>query len=132
LSKKNDELRFLTDELIISHRIKNLVSLIQAIARQTMQQTTSRDDFEARFSGRMGALSRSLDLLIDDDWRGARIDDLVRLELALFGRIDGFQISAKGPTLVLNAKAARNLSLALHELATNASRSPVGSWPRNR
>jgi len=120
VKRENEHLHFITDEL--SHRIKNLVAVIQSIARQTMHQTTTKDDFEARFSGRMEALGRSLDLLIADDWRGVRIDELVRLELASFGVLDGRHISVKGPPLDLNPEAARIIGLALHELATNASK----------
>ena len=70
--RENEQLRFVTEEL--RHSIKNLLAIIQSIARQTMQQTATSDDFEVRFSGRLGALGRSLDLLIDDNWHGARID----------------------------------------------------------
>lgn len=130
VKKENAQLRVITDEL--SHRIKNLVAIIQAIARQTMHQTTTKDDFEARFSGRLGALSRSLDLLIVNDWHGARIDELVRLELTPFGLLDEVQISVKGPPLGLDPDAARNIGLALHELATNASKYGALSVPEGK
>ena len=128
--QENAQLRVITNEL--SHRIKNLVAIIQSIARQTMHQTTTKGDFEARFSGRLGAFGRSLDLLIANDWRGARIDDLVRLELAAFGVLDGVQISVNGPSLGLNPDAARNIGLALHELATNASKYGALSVPEGK
>ena len=113
---ENAQLRVITNEL--GHRIKNLVAIIQSIACQTMRQTTTKEDFEAQFSGRLGAFGRSLDLLIANDWHGARIDELVRSQLAPFGLLDGVQISVKGPPLGLNPDAARNIGLALHELAT--------------
>jgi two-component sensor histidine kinase len=130
VGRENERLRSIADEL--RHRIKNLLAIIQSIARQTMHQTTSKDDFEARFSGRIGALSRSLDLVISSDWHGARLDDLVRLELASFGALDGAQISVKGPSLGLNPEAARNIALALHELATNASKYGALSVPEGK
>lgn len=118
--RDNERLRSITGEL--SHRMKNLVTIIQAIARQTMHQSATKNDFEVRFSGRLGAFSRSLDLLVANDWHGTRVDELVRLELTTFGMLDGAQISVKGPPLGLNPEAARNIGLALHELATNASK----------
>ena len=97
-----------------------------------MHQTTTKDDFEARFSGRLGAFGRSLDLLIANDWHGARIDELVRLPLTPFGLLDGVQISVNGPPLGLNPDAARNIGLALHELATNASKYGALSVPEGK
>lgn len=120
VEQANERLHSITGEL--NHRMKNLVTIIQAIARQTMHQSTTKEDFEMRFSGRLGAFSRSLDLLVADDWQGMRIDELVRSELTTFGVLDGTQISVKGPPLGLNPEAARNIGLALHELATNASK----------
>jgi two-component sensor histidine kinase len=55
-----------------------------------------------------------------NDWHEARIDELVRLELTTFGALDGAQFSAEGPPIGLQPNAARNIGLALHELATNA------------
>ncbi len=128
--QENAELRVVADEL--GHRIKNLVAVIQSIARQTMKQSSTKEDFETRFSGRLGALGHSLDLLVANDWRSANIDDLVRLELTPFGILDQVQISVKGPSLALSSTAARNIGLALHELATNASKYGALSVPEGR
>jgi two-component sensor histidine kinase len=130
VKRENEQLRCITGEL--GHRIKNLVAIIQSIARQTMHQTATKADFEARFSGRLGAFSRSLDLLVANEWRGARIDELARSELATFGGLDGAQISVSGPPLSLNPEAARNISLALHELATNACKYGALSVPEGK
>jgi two-component sensor histidine kinase len=130
VNQEISELRFVADEL--GHRIKNLVAVIQSIARQTMHQAATKKEFEARFSGRLRAFGHSLDLLIANEWRGAHIDDLVRLELTPFGLLDQPQISVKGPPLALSSIAARNIGLALHELATNASKYGALSVPEGK
>jgi two-component sensor histidine kinase len=127
ITRENEQLRTAANEL--GHRLKNLVAVIQSIARQTMRQSATMSDFEARFSGRLGALGRSLDLLIANDWRGARLDALVRSELATFGSLDGAQISMQGAPLHLKPDAARSIGLALHELATNATKYGALSVP---
>ena len=112
------QLRVVADEL--NHRMKNLVTVVQSIARQTMHESSTKDEFEARFSGRLGAFGRSLDLLIANDWRGARSRRTGAQGVDPFWCPGRAQISVKGPAVDLNAEAARNISLALHELATNA------------
>ena len=66
-----DQLRLLLREL--THRCKNLLAVIHAIARQTASRTRSVDDFLDRFSARLVAIGSSHDLLIADDWHGASL-----------------------------------------------------------
>ena len=86
-------------------------------------------DFQRQFSGRLQGLSRSLDLLIEEKSRGASIADLVRSQLQPFGEIDGVRIVIAGPAVFLNPEATRNIGLALHELATNATKHGALSVP---
>ncbi len=130
MMRENERLRFVTEEL--HHRIKNLVAVVQSIARQTARDTTAGEAFDVRFSSRLGALGRSLDLLISNDWRGARVDELIRSVLTPFGVLYGAQTSFRGPSLDLDADAARNIGLALHELATNASKYGALSVPEGK
>jgi len=102
------------------HRLKNLISVVDAIAHQTA--TKDREDFVERFSDRMQALSANQDLLVRSEWRGVEIDGLVHAQLAHFADLIGSRISADGPMLRLEAKAAQPIGLALHELATNAGK----------
>ena len=69
----------------LSHRSKNLLAIVLAIARQTARHTTSFSDFESRFNSRIQALADAHDLLVEQQWSGAFIDDLVRAQLAAFG-----------------------------------------------
>jgi two-component sensor histidine kinase len=116
--KHEAHLNFVMREL--SHRSKNLLAVVQAMARQTMQHSGDFDDFEGRFMGRLHGLARSHDLLVREDWAGASIRDLVGAQLTPFVREEGASLDISGPDLVLKPDAVQNLGFALFELATNA------------
>jgi PAS domain S-box-containing protein len=104
----------------VSHRAKNMLSVVDAIAHQTA--TKNPQDFVERFSERIQALAANQDLLVRSDWNGVEIDDLVHAQLAHFADLIGSRIAVHGPTLRLNAASAQAIGLALHELTTNAGK----------
>jgi len=104
----------------VNHRAKNMLSLVQAIARQTA--APEPEDFIGRFTERIQALAANQDLLIRNEWQGVDVEDLVRAQLAHFLDLVGSRIAVHGPKLRLNAAAAQAVGLALHELATNAGK----------
>jgi two-component sensor histidine kinase len=111
-------LRLLMREL--THRSKNLLAVIQAMARQTARRSESVDQFTEQFGARLQALATSHDLLIQESWHGASLTDLVRSQLGHYLDREDSQISVKGPSVFLKPEAAQNIGLAMHELATNA------------
>jgi PAS domain S-box-containing protein len=104
----------------MNHRAKNMLGLVQAIARQTA--TRNPEDFVQRFSERIRALAANQDLLIRNEWQGVEVEDLVRAQLAPFADLVGFRIAVQGPKLRVKAAGAQAIGLALHELATNAGK----------
>jgi PAS domain S-box-containing protein len=114
----------------VNHRAKNMLSLVQAIARQT----TAREpvDFSERFTERIQALAASQDLLIRNEWHGADVKDLVLAQFAHFADVVGSRITVHGTKLRLNAAAAQAIGLAMHELATNAGKYGALSTDRGR
>jgi len=106
----------------LTHRTKNLLAVVQAMARQTLTASSSARDFEARFSGRLQGLARSLDILVDENWEGASVTELVRSQLGHYREVIGTRIKLEGPDLRLEPEAAQNIGLALHELSTNSAK----------
>src|SRR5712672_2976416 len=104
----------------INHRAKNMLSLVQAIARQTAAREP--EDFIECFTERIQALAANQDLLIRNEWQGVDVEDLARAQLALFADLVGSRITLNGSPVRLNAAAAQAIGLALHELATNAGK----------
>ena len=113
-------IHFLMREVV--HRSKNLLAVIQAMARQTAATGGTAREFEERFTARLQALAGSHDLLVRDDWRGASARELVRSQLGHYADLIGSRISVEGPDVVLKPEAAQNIGLALHELSTNAAK----------
>lgn len=104
----------------VDHRSKNMLSLIQVIARQTA--SSGEEDFLDRFSKRVQALAAAQDLLFQNSMRTVPIADLVRSQLAHFAELIDERIRISGPSLPLKPDAAQALGMALHELATNAGK----------
>ncbi len=125
-----DQLRLLLREL--THRCKNMLAVIHAIARQTASRTRSVEDFLDRFSARLVAIGSSHDLLIADNWHGASLRMLVEQQLGEHADRFGEQIAIEGEDVMLKPEAVQNLGLALHELATNAQKYGSLSNPRGQ
>jgi two-component sensor histidine kinase/PAS domain-containing protein len=119
--------RFLLQEL--SHRSKNLLSIVQAVADQTLRNCNDLKEFQKRFDGRLRGLAASNTLLASGDWRGTSLSALVELQLAPFVDLPSTRIEIDGPEVDLTAEAAQAIGLALHELATNAVKHGALSVP---
>ncbi len=104
----------------VNHRSKNLLTIVQTIARQTAAADPA--DFIDRFAERIEALASSQDLLVQSEWRGVDLDELIRSQLGPFKTLVDKRIALRGPSLFISASAAQVLGMALHELATNAGK----------
>jgi PAS domain S-box-containing protein len=104
----------------VNHRSKNMLTLVQAVARQTV--ASDPGDFLERFGERVQALAASQDLLVKSGWNGVELGELVRSQLAHFKDLIGSRIELAGPPLAISAPAAQPIGMALHELATNAGK----------
>jgi PAS domain S-box-containing protein len=116
--RQEDHIRLLMRE--VNHRSKNLLTVVQSIARQTASAGPA--DFLERFEHRIAALAASQDLLVKNEWKGVDLEELVRSQLAHFEDLIGRRITLQGPPLFISASAAQAIGMALHELATNAGK----------
>jgi len=119
--------RLLLNEL--NHRVKNTLSTVQSIALQTARQTGAPDAFMTAFEGRLLSLSKTHTTLMNEEWEGAALHDVLEGELLHYG--EG-RIDLHGPAVLLPPRAALALGLVIHELATNASKYGALSSPTGR
>jgi two-component sensor histidine kinase len=115
LKASDEQQQILKHEL--SHRLKNTLAMVQAIATQTLRPVEERQHVDA-FEKRLQALSSAHDILLQRDWANASIQAIVRettQKLVLAERLH-----VQGPDIFLGPRATLSLSLLLHELTTNA------------
>ncbi|RWM94049.1 MAG: PAS domain S-box protein [Mesorhizobium sp.] len=118
-AKENEHrIRMLMRE--VNHRVKNQYSVILSMIRETNKRAENPSVFERQVRERIMALSRSHDLLVMGDWKGATVFELLLSEAKPFGH-EG-RISMSGPSLILSPNAVQYLGMAFHELATNSSK----------
>lgn len=118
--QREEHVRFISNEL--SHRTKNLLAVVMAVANQTAQYAEDVKQYQQRFSERLLALAHSHELLVKDNWHGASFHDLVSAQMKPFAEKKAGRINATGPSVILGPEAVQHLGLAFHELATNASK----------
>lgn len=104
----------------LDHRVKNTLATVQAIAQQTARGAASVSAFEEVFDARLLSLSQTHNLLAREGWNGADVRELVLADLAPYRTGEDARVEISGDPVKLAPKAALALSMALHELATNA------------
>lgn len=119
-SAKENEYRIRMLMREVNHRVKNQYSVILSMIRETNKRSETPKQFESQVRERIMALSRSHDLLVSADWKGASVDGLLKAQAQPFPRGDVIDMS--GPSLVLSPNAVQYLGIAFHELATNSAK----------
>jgi PAS domain S-box-containing protein len=126
--KRSEELqRLLLDEL--DHRVRNTMAMMQSIIVQTLRGADDLASARTAVNARIVSLAGAHDLLTSRSWSGADVAEVVRRAMAPFA---ADQVTLEGPSLDLSPKQALALSLALHELATNAAKHGALSRPEGR
>ncbi|MCO6389121.1 sensor histidine kinase [Aliihoeflea sp. 40Bstr573] len=114
------EIRFLMRE--VAHRSKNQLTVVSSIAKQTARHAPDFDAFQDSFQKRVQGLARSTDLLIAGGVAGVELRELLEAQIEPFRPGDTARLQMNGPRFRLSNQAAQTIGLAVHELATNASK----------
>lgn len=105
----------------LQHRVRNILAVIRSIVSRTAETSETVEDLSAHLDGRLAALARTQVLLTRSPGAGVDLEGLVRDEL-LAQVADEERILIAGPEILLPPKAAEVMTLAVHELATNATK----------
>jgi PAS domain S-box-containing protein len=116
--RAEEQLTMLVAEL--NHRVKNILAIVQSVAAQTVRSSGSLDVFTHAFSGRLRALAIAHDILTQTRWSGIGLKELLTAVLAPHLSAEQERVTMEGPAILISARAAVPLSMALHELTTNA------------
>ena len=104
----------------LDHRVKNALATVGAVVSHTRQGSRSIDDFVVALDGRIRSMATTHELLRAQRWHGVSLTDLVRRELAPYATRNNTEIC--GPEVTLSPEAGQVVSMALHELTTNAAK----------
>jgi two-component system, chemotaxis family, CheB/CheR fusion protein len=102
----------------LSHRVKNTLAVVEALASQTTGNTV--EEFREKFAGRLHALAEAHTMLLDSDWRSVELEALIEQALLPYHVEEGQRARIAGTPVTVTPKQALGLRLIVHELATNA------------
>jgi PAS domain S-box-containing protein len=123
----DEQQRILNREL--SHRLKNTLAMVQAIASQTLRNVTDVDAAKEALAARLIALGKAHDILLTGESESAGMAEVIEGALSLHDDQQPGRFRIEGPPITIGSKAALSLSLMIHELATNAAKYGALSAP---
>lgn len=116
----------------LSHRLKNTLAMVQAIASQTLRNVTDIEAAKEALAARLIALGKAHDILLVGERESAQIEAVLGSALALHDDRQPGRFSLTGPSITVGSRAALSLALMVHELATNAAKYGALSVPAGR
>ncbi len=115
-----DRQKLLMHEL--SHRLKNTLSVVQAIATQSLRNASTLEEAGRTLHARVAAYSRAHEVLLQNDWVSATLRNIIDGAVTNIGLAGTSRVRAEGPDVVLGPQVALAFALVLHELMTNAAK----------
>jgi PAS domain S-box-containing protein len=125
--KKRDEAQIALLAREAEHRAKNILATVQATVHLTQSDTP--DGLKQAIAGRIQALANVHRLFVESRWTGAELHSVVKEELAAYCQSGDTRARIDGPNLLLEPNTAQTITVALHELATNAAKYGALSVP---
>ncbi|WP_027173400.1 sensor histidine kinase [Methylobacterium sp. 10] len=116
----------------LQHRVRNTLATMRLIARRSAEFSESLEDYTAHLDGRLAAMARVQNVIIQNPTAGVDLDRLVTDELTSALAYQDGRTHVDGPDLRLHLRAAEPLALALHELSTNALKFGALATPTGR
>ena len=106
----------------LSHRVKNTLTTVMSIARQSFAANRNIEDVRTLFEARLAALAQTHTRLAERNWSGVSLETMLQDELMPYRQEDHANTRVQGPPVELNAQCAVTVGMVVHELATNAAK----------
>lgn len=106
----------------LAHRMKNMMTIVRSIARLTAKHATSVEEYSSGFVKRLDTIARTYSQLESGAWEGLTLNRLLEDELMPYNNGLAERVRLQGPNIALSVQSTKDLSLILHELATNAAK----------
>jgi PAS domain S-box-containing protein len=120
--RKREEERIRVISAELDHRVKNILATVSSMVRLTGRSARALQEYQADLEARIQAMARAHSTLAEGAWDGLAVNELVENELRPYrGQTPG-RITVSGPAVILVPAAAQSLSMAIHELTTNAAK----------
>lgn len=106
----------------LNHRVRNMLAMVTALARQILRHSGSLLDFERDFLDRIQAIAKSYALISSQDWGDVDLRSILADAAGMFQTEGDARFVLEGPVVRFNSSTALTLGMMLHELATNAAK----------
>jgi two-component sensor histidine kinase len=116
----------------LHHRIKNTLATVSAIASQSLRNVAGAEQAQHAIEGRLRALGRAHDLLLQARWTSADLGKVIRGAIEAFDNPDVPRFAIAGPEVRMTSAAVIAIAMTLNELCTNTTKFGALSVPAGR